>query len=304
MIIVNIIGGLGNQMFQYAIGKALSLKSKQKLKLDLTSFKNYPLRNFELDVFKIDPEIASTEEISQVKQNKLNFTEKYFHFDSEILDLNQSAFLVGYWQSEKYFINYKNIILKEFILKNELSHQSNQFQKIIESTVSVSLHIRRGDYVTNPTTNSVHGTCSLAYYKNAVSLISNRLKDPHFFIFSDDLDWAKENLDFIDNITFVELDENIPDYEEMYLMSQCKHNIIANSSFSWWGAWLNQNVDKIVIAPQKWFEDETINTNDLIPDSWIRLSAQHELLTPYIILQKTKKIVNNLKLLIQRENDK
>ncbi len=274
MIIVNIIGGLGNQMFQYAMGRSLAIKSKQKLKLDLAAFENYPLRNFELDVFNIDPEIASKEEINQLKENKLNFTEKYFHFDSEILGLDQSTFLVGYWQSEKYFINYKDIILKEFILKNELSHQSSQFQKAIESTISVSLHIRRGDYITNPTTNSFHGACSLEYYKNAVSLIVNRVDKPQFFIFSDDLDWAKENLNFIEKITFIKLNENIPDHEEMYLMSQCKHNIIANSSFSWWGAWLNQNVDKIVIAPEKWFLDETMNTKDLIPDTWIHLDDE------------------------------
>ena len=291
MIIVNIIGGLGNQMFQYAIGKAIAIKSKQKLKLDTTSFQHYTLRNYELDVFNIDTEIASKEEINHLKYNKPSFVEKLyiilnkkslplknryykekkFQFDTEILSLRQSIYLEGYWQSEKYFITHKDILIKEFTPKKEISHQSSLFHKMMQAKTSVSLHIRRGDYVNNPTTNSFHGTCSLDYYKNAVSFITKKIDNPHFFIFSDDLIWAKENLNFITQITFVELNKDIPDYEEMYLMSQCKHNIIANSSFSWWGAWLNQNSDKIVISPKKWFRDKTVDTIDLIPSSWIRL---------------------------------
>jgi hypothetical protein len=111
----------------------------------------------------------------------------------------------------------------------------------------------------------------LSYYHSAIKTITEQVENPHFFIFSDDLDWVKDNLDFIDNKTFIELDENTPDHEEMFLMSQCKHNIIANSSFSWWGAWLNQNMDKIVIAPKKWFNDTTKDTSDLIPNTWVRL---------------------------------
>ena len=277
MIIVNIIGGLGNQMFQYAMGAALAIQSKQELKLDITTFEHYDLRDYELDIFNIDPEIASDEEIIQAKKNELselNFTEKYCYFDLslKLLGQNENVYLRGYWQSEKYFSAYKDYILEAFTSKNRLSRQSSQFHKAIASTNSVGLHVRRGDYITNPKENNHHGVCSLEYYNNAASFIVNRIDKPHFFIFSDDLDWAKESLDFIDNITFVELDKNIPDYEEMYLMSQCKHNIIANSSFSWWGAWLNQNSKKIVIAPKKWLTDETIDTKDLIPDSWIRLS--------------------------------
>jgi len=146
-----------------------------------------------------------------------------------------------------------------------------QFAQQILAKESISLHIRRGDYVSNVYTNSVHGTCSLDYYQQAVTLLESKLNNPHFFIFSDDLAWAKEHLSFIENVTFVELDVNIPDHDEMFLMSQCLHHIIANSSFSWWGAWLNKNLDKIVIAPKRWFIDETYNTSDLIPDAWIRL---------------------------------
>lgn len=291
MIIVNIIGGLGNQMFQYALGKSIALKTKQPLKLDITAFKAYELRSYELAAFNISCSIAAEEEINALKYKNPNFfeklnmllrkqsapysefcyKEKYYHFDSEVLDNNESIYLFGYWQSEKYFLDCKETILKEFTLKREISLLSTHYLNMITSSASVSLHIRRGDYVNNRTTNDYHGTCNLDYYKKAVSIIKIKNFKTHFFIFSDDLDWAKKNIDFIDNITFVELSADIPDYEEMYLMSMCRHNIIANSSFSWWGAWLNQNHKKIVIAPKLWFNDGSINTNDLIPNTWIRI---------------------------------
>jgi len=291
MVIVNILGGLGNQMFQYAIGKALALESNQALKLDVTSFKDYVLRNYELNVFNIDCKIATEEEIKMLKYRKPNFfeklhmlirkksppcssfcrKEKYYYFDSEVLNRNENTYLFGYWQSEKYFLEYKDILMKEFTLKNNISTQSSKYQKLITSQTSISLHIRRGDYITNKHTNTYHGTTSLSYYKKAVMIIKEKLDNPYFFMFSDDMDWVKNNFDFIENGIFVELPQNIPDYEEMYLMSICKHNIIANSSFSWWGAWLNQNPEKIIIAPKKWFNDSSIDTKDLIPDTWLRI---------------------------------
>lgn len=273
MIISHIIGGLGNQMFQYALGKALALRSRKNLKLDIRGFENYALREYALDAFQIDNQVASKEDITTIKRNGLIYNERHFHFDPNIFTLNKSAYLKGYWQSEKYFIEYRDILLKEFEPQKKPSFQTNQYRELIQTFNSVSLHIRRGDYVSNPTTNSFHGTCGLDYYQNAVSLIENRIVNPHFFIFSDDIDWAKKNLGFIKNITFIELSKDIPDYEEMLLMSQCKHNIIANSSFSWWGAWLNQNPYKIVIAPEIWFLDQSLNTKDLIPETWIRLSS-------------------------------
>ena len=199
------------------------------------------------------------------------YKERHFHYDPDLNKANQDLYLDGYWQSEKYFVSYRDDLLKAFTLKADLHEQTLRYRKMIEESKAVSLHIRRGDYISNPHTNSVHGTCSLEYYKKAVNQITKRVKNPHFYIFSDDLAWTKENLSFIKVVTFVELDEKIPDHEEMYLMSWCQHNIIANSSFSWWGAWLNQNPHKTVIAPKKWFNDTTINTNDLIPEDWLCL---------------------------------
>jgi hypothetical protein len=291
MIIVNIIGGLGNQMFQYAVGKALAERNKQPLKLDITEFQNCNLRKYELTCFNIQAQIASKEEIYSYKYapfnrvNKLSrklfkrdilknthyLQEKHYHFDSDILNSKGNVYLLGYWQSEKYFTDVKEIILKDFTFKQPLSSSAQKYEQNILSHNAVSIHIRRGDYVNNSATNSYHGTCSLNYYTKAIEIILNNTPESKFYIFSDDLTWAKANLNFIHEPIFVELGADSPDYEEMYLMSQCKHNIIANSSFSWWAAWLNQNPNKIVISPKKWFADTSINTDDLIPSTWINV---------------------------------
>jgi len=303
MVISHILGGLGNQMFQYAVGRAISLRSKEKLKLDISSFDSYELRKYELDVFNIDAEIATNEEVSLVKFDPPGvsggiikkilaggvvkkifrrlmlmispkpriYNEKYYHYNPNAAKINYSVYLNGYWQSEKYFLEYEDIIRQDFTLKYKLSNESARYEQIINDSTSIGLHVRRGDYVNNPSTNDYHGICSLDYYKKAVSIINDSNINPCFFIFSDDLAWVKENFEFIENKVFIELGEEIPDYEELYLLSQCKHNIIANSSFSWWGAWLNQNPDKIVIAPEQWFADTLLDTSDLIPKSWIRI---------------------------------
>jgi len=136
------------------------------------------------------------------------------------------------------------------------------------NTNSVSIHFRRGDYVTNPLTSQHHGVCSNKYYQDAISLLKSKISQPHFFLFSDEPEWLKTNVSLQEPFRII---DNNPGYVDLYLMSNCKHNIIANSSFSWWGAWLNNNPDKIVIAPHKWFNEPGINTYDLIPETWIRL---------------------------------
>lgn len=292
MVIINILGGLGNQMFQYAFGYAVSKKTGQTLLLDLSDFENYPLRNYELDVFQIKKETSSTEQSYILKYrtenrfrkayNKLRkkdkkhpaksfYQEPYFHFDRNVFDITTDTYFQGYWQSEKYFLDFEKQIRKQFTLAKELHPSTAQYKELIASTCSVSLHIRRGDYVTNQETNEFHGTCSLDYYHKAISAIKENAKKITLFIFSDDLEWAKHNLHVSDEAIFVTMNQNVPDVEEMYLMSQCNHHIIANSSFSWWGAWLNPDPNKIVIAPVRWFVDKNINTKDLIPDTWVRL---------------------------------
>jgi hypothetical protein len=287
MIIVKLNGGLGNQMFQYAIGKHLAIKRNTRLKLDLSFFETQTLRSYQLDVFCIAEEILTAREYlhyfpqpsSNIFKNiwrglikKLYgyemILEKHFNFQPQILNLKGNVYLDGYWQSEKYFKEVENTIRACFRLKEGTPKAKDTIDKIKECN-AVAIHFRRGDYVDNTTTNKVHGTCSPEYYQKAITFIADKIKEPVFFIFSDDLNWVKNNFQIAYEHYFVEEYEG---HRDMELMSLCKHNIIANSSFSWWGAWLNENPDKIVIAPMKWMNIRERNTDDLIPDSWIKIS--------------------------------
>ncbi len=297
MIVVNIIGGLGNQMFQYAFGYAMSKENNTKLKLDVSGFNAYDLRDYELDLYNVEEnsELKSrydsllnklnskhntilSRAVRKILRGLLKFTKFYYQekegvaFDEDVFNVEVDTYFYGYWQNEKYFKKYRKELLEIFTLKNIHPKAKEYQQKIIESE-SVSLHIRRGDYVTNTHANSIHGTCDIDYYKKAVMEILKSKEQVYFFIFSDDLDWAKDNLNFISNKTFVELEANTPDHEEMCLMSQCKHNIIANSSFSWWGAWLNKNEEKIVITPKKWFSDKNKqkHSEGIVPAAWLKI---------------------------------
>jgi len=289
VLISNIIGGLGNQMFQYALGRAVSLRTNSEFKIDIQDFDGY-FRKFELGVFNVQIKLATRDEVNKVKYRDPSFVEgiwreirkkgrpkglffikeKSFNFDCRVLDIHNSAYFFGYWQSQRYFLEIREILLDEFTPKKTLSKESELFVKKIGAEEAISVHIRRGDYVSNPSANEFHGTCDLDYYKKAVLEMEKDVPSGHFFVFSDDLSWARENLTFIKNKTFVDLGSALPDYEEMILMSQCQHNIIANSSFSWWGAWLNENPKKKVIAPKKWFVDSSIDMQDLIPAEWLR----------------------------------
>lgn len=291
MIIVNITGGLGNQFFQYAFAYSLAKKRQTQLKLDITAFKTYKLRQYKLDRYFITEEIATTEEVKQLKYKQEHaltrlyrklikiprplantyYKEPHFQLDKNTLSQQGSVYFDGYWQSYKYFQDYRESFLDIFTLKENIHTNSKKYLQQILNNKAVSIHIRRGDYASNKKTNSVHGTCSLTYYQNGISYITQKIKDPHFFVFSDDLHWARDNLIINGPLTFIELNHGNSDCDEMLLMSHCEHNIIANSSFSWWGAWLNQNPNKIVVAPQHWFRDASIKTEDLIPESWTRI---------------------------------
>ncbi len=298
MIIVHICGGLGNQMFQYACGYALSQKNNDTLKLDTTYFYYSDYRKYELKEFRIDVPFASEEEIIELqyeyetifatikrkitrKKRKLSryyYQEPHFHFDKNIHTLSGNIYLKGFWQCEKYFLTYKHNLLTHFTLKNKLSKKSEEYKKIIRSTQSISIHIRRGDYIDTVKKKGrtfnvigIFGLCSMEYYKKAITHIESKINNPHYFIFSDDLEWTRKHFNFIKNSTFIKLDTTTSDSEEIYLMSICKHNITANSTFSWWGTWLNQNPNKIVIAPQKWTNDPTKNLKDIIPKDWMCL---------------------------------
>jgi len=268
MIIVRLIGGLGNQCFQYAIGRQLAESHHTELKIDISEFQTYKLHAYSLNFFNIKENFASSKEVAALKLVR----ESQLYFDSEILHLPNGIYLHGYWASEKYFKNISGIIHKELTVKSALSGKDEDIAKQISSCDSVSVHIRRLDYLPNTYLEQILEVCSLDYYINSVEQIASIIKNPHFFVFTDDKTWVHENFILPYPITFV--DHNGPDknYEDMRLMSLCKHNIIANSTFSWWSAWLNQNPDKIVFAPRKWYTEKFRNNSmDLIPNKWIKV---------------------------------
>jgi hypothetical protein len=187
-----------------------------------------------------------------------------------MLSLPDGVYLDGFWQSEKYFLDIEPTLRKEFSLRKAASPRSLDLANQISSSNAVGLHVRRGDYLSQDKME-FHGVCSLDYYIAAVSIISSKIPAPHFFVFSDDPEWAVENLRLSYLTTFVrDADGNKP-YEHIWAMSLCKHHIIANSSFSWWGAWLSVNPEKIVIAPKQWFRLQTLDSKDIVPERWMRI---------------------------------
>lgn len=297
VIIMQILGGLGNQMFQYAMGRSLAINSNQTLKLDISELTspvgeqtNTP-RMFGLDAWNVVVRLAGERQCDALKyenapvlkrlwrqlQGKSRafgsscYRERGMRFDKQMLQVRGDAYMMGFWQSYRYFEECSHVIREEFTPRRDLSPATTAHLTEITAANAVSIHVRRGDYVSNPTANTFHGTCDLQYYRDAIQAVEKRVDEPRFFVFSDDLEWAKVNLDFIAPATFVEFSEPVHDVEEIHLMSRCKHNIIANSSFSWWGAWLNDHPNRIVVAPKRWFRDPKIDTSDLIPPDWLRL---------------------------------
>ncbi len=278
MIITKLIGGLGNQMFQYAAGRRLSYIHNAPLQLDTSELYRLKTRRYELDCFNIKGEVIDRQNkgfvgkiIKRLKTKENIYFEKHFRFDKDVLTLPDNKTLVGYFQSEKYFSDIGAIIREEFTFREPPNSKINAVLGNIKSSESVSIHFRRTDYINNKKFFHYHGVCSPDYYRRAICLIAGKIKAPVFFIFSDDLTWVRRNLKIKYPNFLVDLNLKDKDYEDLRLMSMCRHHIIANSSFSWWGAWLNGNKNKIVISPKSWFKDNTINTEDLIPSSWKRI---------------------------------
>lgn len=286
MIIARVIGGLGNQMFQYAFYKYLEYSKQNEIKLDLSLFNNYSLHNgYELErVFNIDEKIADKDEIKRFKskyplffkiENKLlnknlifgtnHFKENKFYINKKIFDEKIKDFYVeGYFQTYKYIQKLDDSL---FEFKTKLSQKEEQLFK----GNTVSIHIRGGDYLSSKKDNALFGNiCTKDYYMKAINYIKNNIENPNFLIFTNDKEYA-EILFKYDNFQIIDWNRDRESFRDMYLMSLCKHNIIANSSFSWWGAWLNKNSSKIVIAPHKWFNDNNINQNEIVPKDWIRV---------------------------------
>lgn len=288
MIITRLFGGLGNQMFQYAVGRALSITHEQVLKLDVedlsakTSHYGYELNR----VFGIDAPLADAEDFRAVLgwQRTLRkvlarrafrgitggriVQEPHFHYWPAVRSVSLPCYLAGYWQSELYFHDVSSALRSDFVFAQTISRESELVLSDIEGCNSVSVHVRRGDYAANARILAVHGMCSPDYYSRAATYIAERTESPTFFLFSDEPDWVAENIRLPGRTELVNVNRGLSSCNDMMLMSRCRHHIIANSTFSWWAAWLNPSPSKMVVAPARWFASNAFNTSALLPSSW------------------------------------
>lgn len=293
MIIVRISGGLGNQMFQHAAGLALARRHACELKWDLSWFENNRLhQGFELPrVFGLAVQEAVPADYHAVfgwrgaaflralwPRRPMNWArprawirEPHFHYWPGFLDLRPPVLLDGYWQSARYFEGIAPLVRQTYTFAPPLSPQNAELAAQITTCNAVSLHVRRGDYVADPVVSQVHGVCTQDYYERAVRFLMERVETPHFFVFSDEPEWAQANLDLPAPFTVIGHNRGAESYNDMRLMILCKHHIIANSSFSWWGAWLGTNPEKSVIAPRRWFKNYPADTSDLYCANWERV---------------------------------
>lgn len=280
MLVVNTNSQLGNQMFQYALYRKL-IHQGRKVKLDLSYYNQHP-EHYGLDIFNLSINKANAKEIAISKDEYRSFLSRLRRrlfgkrnciineIDTQSMAYNDSVFklrdgyLYGYWQSERYFNDIRHILLSEFQFSGIKDERNEILISTLHSTTSVSIHIRRGDYLNG------FPLMSKDYYVEAMDYFTKKYNQVYFVVFSNDMQWAKENVIF-ENGMYVEWNTGKESYIDMYLMTQCKHNIIANSSFSWWGAWLNQNMKKEVIAPSKWFFHRA--TPDVYCKGWIIINA-------------------------------
>ena len=304
MITITVLGGLGNQMFQYAAAKALACKHGVELVIDESAFGSYALRSYLLDRLQIPEAVGPIAKspigapiqaqnfaamrwrnradrllkgvgMAGVPQPPATYSEQQFQFDPGFASLGSSTSLFGYFQSERYFVDVADKLRDYFRPREPLGLSALAMaEQIARSQMPVSVHIRRGDYVKSAETARVHGALGVAYYKKALRIIQGLLDvQVTVFVFSDDPADAEAVLDFVprEHLVHVRGDPDRP-WEDMALMAQCRHHIIANSSFSWWGAWLNPSAEKIVIAPRDWFTPGELrqrNICDLHPPGWI-----------------------------------
>jgi hypothetical protein len=292
VIVVRLWGGLGNQMFQYALGRRLAIANDVPLKLDLSALVRDPLRRFGCDLFCIRARIAVPADLAMFSEARparagrsrpaswwrvarrpraVKVKERSLTFDPAVLATRSPALLFGYWQSERYFVEISPTIRADFRLAEPMTAGRNELLGRIASCNAVSVHIRRGDYVTNPAANAFHGTIDAEWYRRSLDLMVEWTGDPTFFVFSDDPAAARALLQTDRPTVFVDPGADGRDAEDLHLMAACRHHVIANSSFSWWGAWLNPNPARRVIAPAEWFVGVPTRTGDRVPPGWIVL---------------------------------
>lgn len=289
-IIASIKGGLGNQMFQYAMARTVANYLGAELKLDLSHYRRKGTRSYELDRFRICAQrlsIWSARMINMLSRERIKrlpnilrplmkltrtrrVTENIGDLDKALCERSGALYLDGYWQSEKYFARGADVLRREFMLKDEPNASARAWIEEITRHTSISLHCRRGDYAECASTNRVHGVCSLEYYHHAIEYVNRLVRKAKYYIFSDDAQWTARNMHINQEHVFVTHNNGVCDVEDYRLMATCRHHIIANSTFSWWAAWMAPYSEKIVIAPRLWYANGQVS-DDLIPEGWVRL---------------------------------
>jgi len=281
-------------MFQYAVGRSLAEKHNTELKLDRSFLQSQhqashvTVRHYELSIFNVRDVFSTPAETARFKNLGTRLLrkvmpgyggnpyvkERFFQFDPEILQLPDNVYLEGHWMTEKYFENVAPVIRREFTFGKPVIEAAKKLEESIRTSNAVCVQVRRGDYVTNPAVAKVHGTTTLEYYRRAIDLVKSKIDNPIFFVFSDDSQWCMKHLNIMEPVHFVE-DElkhgNASNSDYFQLMTQCKHFVISNSTFAWWGAWLGVHEQKMVVAPRRWFNDSHIVTTDIYPKTWLKV---------------------------------
>jgi Glycosyl transferase family 11 len=289
MIIVRLMGGLGNQMFQYAFGRALAERHDRVLKIDISVLmdrrkKNdhFVFREYSLDIFDINEDFANAHEVDEfTKRIKNEFLDKlmnrslgykssyirepHYHFSEEAINSPNNVLVEGYWQSEKYFYSIRQKLKKSFTFKQPPGINCQTWLDEIDNSNSVCVHVRRGDFLIN----SNHGFCGLPYYQQAQKIMREKINNPSYFVFSDEIEWCRENMQFLSGAKFIPKDfAGYKDQDHLRMMAHCKNFIIPNSSFAWWAAWLGKKENSIVIAPNHWYKGVPV-ISDVYQSDWI-----------------------------------
>ena len=297
MIISRIWGGLGNQMFQYSFGYAIARKLRQELKLDISYFENNSLRPYRLNNFNLDyKKTLANKEIplgiqairSRLPNKLIRIFPKFkmrlpngwtyiketrFEFNPTLQNIEgDNIYLDGYWQCEKYFLEYSNDISRQMTPVHKNSEEFLYWKSEIDQGQSVSVHIRRGDFLYQERrllAISHLYLLGIEYYNRAIEFFSRNVDNPVYYFFSDDIEWAKEQFSFLGNSRFIKIETPYGDIDEIRLMSICKHHIVANSTFSWWGAWLDNKPHPKILAPERYYGNK-----DIVPENWHKIEIE------------------------------
>lgn len=289
MFIFHLQGGLGNQLFQYAAARALSIRRNVPFKVHFHDPDKTVKRAFTLHVFRADIQHATPEQLYPYRPlsiaEKLGellwatksrlpvYSEKTdYILDEGLFTCPPDSYITGYWQSPEYFRGLEKLISEDLVISEPPSSQNSMWLERIRNCCSVAVHVRRGDFITVPRTLEIHGVCLVDYFQRSIDIIRQRVEKAVFFFFSEDPEWVRSNLLPISPGSYV-IDNNLrmgSEFEDFRLMSECKHQIISNSSFSWWAAWLNRNQEKVVIAPKNWLAIKKLSVGSLVPPEWIR----------------------------------